>query len=79
MGQRHSNEGLSHQASVSSCNGNEEGKTNKEQLFEHFYDLDQFPPEVAVEILSKLNATDLCLASCVWKDLAENEVLWRRY
>ena len=45
---------------------------------ESFYDLNQFPPEVGVQILSKLNATDLCLASCVWKDLAENEILWRR-
>lgn len=44
---------------------------------ETFYDLNEFPPEIAVSILSKLNATDLCLASCVWKDLAEDEILWK--
>lgn len=44
---------------------------------ETFYDLSEFPPEIAVSILSNLNATDLCLASCVWKDLAEDEILWK--
>jgi len=45
---------------------------------DRFNDLTQLPPEVAVQILSNLNATDLCLASCVWKDLAENELLWKK-
>lgn len=44
-----------------------------------FPDLSNFPPEVAVCVLSHLNATDLCLAACVWKHLADNELLWQRY
>ena len=51
---------------------------NQRMLVESFNDLKEFPPEVALSILSNLNATDLCLASCVWQDLAEDEVLWRR-
>lgn len=43
-----------------------------------FPDLSNFPPEVAVCVLSHLNATDLCLAACVWKHLADNELLWQR-
>lgn len=43
-----------------------------------FPDLSNFPPEVAVSVLSHLNATDLCLAACVWKHLADNELLWQR-
>ena len=45
---------------------------------ETFPDLSNFPPEVAVCVLSHLNATDLCLAACVWKHLADNELLWQR-
>lgn len=52
--------------------------TIAQPCLENFYDLNEFPPEVGVQILSKLNATDLCLASCVWKDLSENETLWRK-
>lgn len=44
-----------------------------------FPDLSNFPPEVAVSVLSHLNATDLCLAACVWKHLADNELLWQRF
>ncbi|KAL9973491.1 hypothetical protein ACROYT_G019959 [Oculina patagonica] len=44
---------------------------------ETFPDLSNFPPEVAVSVLSHLNATDLCLAACVWKHLADNELLWQ--
>ena len=54
------------------------GKNKDTPSLENFKDLTQFPPEVAVQILSNLNATDLCLASCVWKDLAENELLWKK-
>jgi len=51
--------------------------SNNEELLGTFNDLSEFPPEVALSILSNLNATDLCLASCVWQDLAEDEVLWK--
>ncbi|XP_057313835.1 F-box only protein 8-like [Hydractinia symbiolongicarpus] len=43
----------------------------------NFRDLKELPPEIAISILSNLNATDLCLASCVWKDLAEDDMLWK--
>ncbi|KXJ24535.1 F-box only protein 8 [Exaiptasia diaphana] len=41
-----------------------------------FTDLDNLPPELAVAVLSNLNATDLCLAACVWEHLANNNLLW---
>ena len=39
-------------------------------------DISQLPPELALQILKNLNATDLCLASCVWQTLANDEILW---
>ncbi|XP_069797170.1 F-box only protein 8 isoform X2 [Narcine bancroftii] len=42
-----------------------------------FPDLELLPPELSLTILSYLNATDLCLASCVWQDLANDDVLWQ--
>ncbi len=42
-----------------------------------FPDLSHLPPELALEVLSKLNATDLCLAECVWQQLASDEILWQ--
>ncbi|KAI1285595.1 F-box only protein 8 [Halotydeus destructor] len=40
-------------------------------------DLSLWPPELSLRVLSKLDATNLCLASCVWQELAKDEVLWR--
>ncbi|CAB1327226.1 unnamed protein product [Coregonus sp. 'balchen'] len=42
-----------------------------------FIDLEMLPPELSITILSYLNATDLCLASCVWQDLGHDEYLWQ--
>lgn len=42
-----------------------------------FPDLSQLPPEISLGILSHLNATDLCLASCVWQQLGNDEILWQ--
>nr|VZH90196.1 unnamed protein product [Spirometra erinaceieuropaei] len=39
--------------------------------------LAHLPPELAFDILSYLNATDLYLAACVWWNLASDEVLWQ--
>ena len=44
---------------------------------EKFPDLGNFPPEIALQVLKNLNATDLCLASCVWQQLATDNVLWQ--
>lgn len=42
-----------------------------------FPDLSELPPELSLAVLSYLNATDLCLAGCVWRGLAEDEILWQ--
>jgi F-box protein 8 len=34
------------------------------------------PLELSLAVLSHLDATDLCLAGCVWNDLAHDEMLW---
>ncbi|CAG2181226.1 unnamed protein product, partial [Oppiella nova] len=39
-------------------------------------DLSEWPPELSLTVLKNLNATDLCLAACVWTELARDEVLW---
>ncbi|CAF3153024.1 unnamed protein product [Rotaria socialis] len=39
-------------------------------------DISELPPELALAILKNLNATDLCLAACVWHTLASDEILW---
>jgi len=39
--------------------------------------ISELPPELALTVLSKLNATDLCLAACVWQKLASDEILWQ--
>ncbi len=43
----------------------------------HFPDLRHMPPELSLQILKNLNATDLCLAACVWTSLANDDVLWQ--
>lgn len=35
-----------------------------------------WPPELSLHVLKNLNATDLCLAACVWTELARDGVLW---
>ncbi|BFZ14710.1 hypothetical protein BsWGS_17749 [Bradybaena similaris] len=42
-----------------------------------FPDLAELPPEIGLEVLSHLDATDLCLAACVWSHLANDELLWQ--
>lgn len=42
-----------------------------------FIDLEMLPPELGITILSYLNATDLCLAGCVWQGLGNDEYLWQ--
>lgn len=42
-----------------------------------YLDLEQLPPEMGIAILSYLDATDLCLASCVWTQLGSDEYLWQ--
>jgi hypothetical protein len=42
-----------------------------------FPDLESIPPELSLQILKYLNATDLCLAACVWSSLANDDVLWQ--
>lgn len=57
--------------------GRNEGDGESEtQQSGHFLDLNRLPPELSLAILSNLDATDLCLAACVWNDLAHDELLW---
>jgi len=42
-----------------------------------FPDLESIPPELSLQILKYLNATDLCLAACVWSSLANDDCLWQ--
>jgi len=57
----------------------EESQTpeNREEEEQKFPDLSHLPPEVALQVLKNLNATDLCLASCVWQQLASDNILWQ--
>ena len=48
-----------------------------EEQAEKFPDLSNLPPELAMNVLKNLNATDLCLASCVWQQLATDNILWQ--
>lgn len=45
-------------------------------VLNNFPDLYLLPPEIGIEVLKNLDATDLCLAACVWSDLANDEMLW---
>lgn len=45
-------------------------------MLKQFPDLSQLPPELGLLVLSHLNATDLCLAACVWQNLGNDEILW---
>ena len=49
------------------------------QVSPRFPDLSQLPPELGLTVLSYLNPTDLCLAACVWDQLANDELLWQRW
>ena len=42
-----------------------------------FPNLATLPPEMAQFVLSYLNATDLCLATCVWDQLGNDDILWQ--
>lgn len=70
--------GASNNRSKTSPRGSNNSSGNNNDILQSFKDLAEFPPEVALSVLSNLNATDLCLASCVWQDLAEDEILWKK-
>ncbi|XP_076811360.1 F-box only protein 8-like [Clavelina lepadiformis] len=55
---------------------NRSSRSQSPRMTQNFVDLHLLPPELGLEILKNLNATDLCLASCVWSDLANDESLW---
>lgn len=42
-----------------------------------FPSLEEIPTELSLKILTYLNATDLCLAACVWSSLANDDTLWQ--
>ena len=53
-----------------------DGNHGKNKAVTKFQDLQNLPPEIGLAVLSHLNATDLCLAACVWDNLANDELLW---
>jgi F-box protein 8 len=70
--------------SNNSQNSNQNNKSNDNQKLSKNYeacvkfpDLDSMPPELSLQILKYLNATDLCLAACVWSSLASDDILWQ--
>ena len=70
---------------VTSCSGHQEargsgGHQRHRLKLDKVPDLVTLPPELAVQVLSHLDATDLCLAACVnegWCSLANVELLWK--
>lgn len=47
-------------------------KARKSKEQEGFINLEMLPHKLRFTVLSCLNATDLCLSSCVWQDLAKD-------
>ena len=71
------NSNNSNAKSSGSNNSNELNKKVAQTSFNSGLDLDEIPPELSLQILKYLNATDLCLASCVWSSLANDDILWK--
>lgn len=46
-------------------------------LFLELPDLASWPPELSLNVLKNLNATELCLAACVWNELGRDDLLWQ--
>lgn len=61
-----------HQQSPNKSTNNKQYET-----YLKFPDLSEIPPELSLKILKNLNATDLCLAACVWSSLANDDFLWQ--
>ena len=57
--------------------GGQESENEEAEEEQKFPDLGHLPPEIAIQVLKNLNATDLCLASCVWQQLASDNILWQ--
>ncbi|KAF7262099.1 hypothetical protein EG68_00688 [Paragonimus skrjabini miyazakii] len=53
-------------------------RTHRNRISGTFVDLNLLPKELALNVLSNLNATDLCLAACVWRDLGSDDLLWQQ-
>jgi len=79
VGQEHHHEDDTHQDQSSHLLTTvmEEQELEEEQPPVKFPDLSHLPPELALQVLKNLNATDLCLASCVWQQLASDNILWQ--
>ncbi len=69
--------GVRRSIELDSCEDDADRDDDEERPSSSFPDLESLPPELALEVLSKLNATDLCLAACVWQQLASDEILWQ--
>jgi F-box protein 8 len=66
------NSGYNHKPQEHTHQNNEKSKMSVQ-----FPDLQTIPSELSLQILRHLNATDLCLAACVWSSLANDDLLWQ--
>ncbi|KAH9414918.1 F-box only protein 8 [Dermatophagoides pteronyssinus] len=60
-------------------NSNTTGKNdnNPHNELDKLPDLASWPPELSLNVLKNLNATELCLAACVWNELGRDDLLWQ--
>ncbi|CAF0989878.1 unnamed protein product [Brachionus calyciflorus] len=63
--------------STTSDSTNQKAEKKYEETSIKFPDLKEIPAELSLQILKYLNATDLCLAACVWSSLANDDTLWQ--
>jgi len=75
MGEEEEGEQESHLDIVSY--DDDQQQEEEDEVGSQFPDLSSLPPELAINVLRHLDATDLCLASCVWQQLASDNILWQ--
>merc|ERR1719228_1065515 len=73
MGEEEEGEQESHLDIVSY--DDDQQQEEEDEVGSQFPDLSSLPPELAINVLRHLDATDLCLASCVWQQLASDNIL----
>lgn len=70
-------QGQGQEASLDIVSYTEDSEEEVREISPQFPDLSSLPPELALSVLRHLGATDLCLAQCVWQQLASDNILWQ--
>ncbi|KAH9527245.1 F-box only protein 8-like [Dermatophagoides farinae] len=60
-----------------SFNNHTSTKNENHHELDKLPDLASWPPELSLNVLKNLNATELCLAACVWNELGRDDLLWQ--